>query len=64
MKVVRLIPELRDDMSSLPLAPEFARSRVDASQTEMTTLLASFLTVTLHLATLASIACLGGSLVS
>ena len=28
MKVVRLIPELRDDMSSLPLASEFALSLI------------------------------------
>lgn len=64
MRVVHLIPELRDDMPSLALTSELARSRVHASQAEVTALLTSLLAVALHLPTLACIAGLGDSLLN
>lgn len=55
-RVVCLIPELGDDMPSLALTPQFTCSGVYTSQTEVATLLTSFLAVALHFAALARIA--------
>ena len=64
MRVAHLVSELRDDMAPLALTSQLARSRVHASQTQVTALLTSLLTVALHLTALACIACLGDSLLS